>query len=79
MGVASTHYVTREFAIAVIMGKIHMISDKDLATVLEDVLHNGFYNFIVVDKHTFEENKRQQWPMPYLDDILNLPERNNAG
>ncbi len=79
MGVKSTHLVTREFAIAAIQKKLEDASDEQLADTLESILHNGFYNFWVVSQEEFDKNKIEEYPMPTLNDLDNLPEYNNAG
>lgn len=46
--------------------------------MLEEAIHNGFYNFSIVDENTFEFNMHIQYPRPYIDSIVGLPEFNNA-
>lgn len=80
MGIKSTHLVTRESAIQIIKQKIEEIdslNDEELANLLEEVIHNGFYNFEVVSDEEFKEQMEQEYPLPYID-IYNIPERNNA-
>lgn len=71
MSVKTTHQVTRDFAIQAILSKIYNLSDEQLADMLESAIHNGYYNFEVVDEIDYSG-------MPYLDDITNLPEYNDA-
>jgi hypothetical protein len=78
MSIKSTHYVTRQFAIQAILIKLHTLDDEQLGNILEEVIHNGFYNFSVVDQSVIDEQKEEEWPSPYLDDLNNLPEYNNA-
>ncbi len=90
MSIKTTHHVTRNFAIQAITKKmIETIStldyknDKDLEDLLETILHNGFYNFSIVSKEQQNENIRagneDKWGgTPYLNDINNLPEENDA-
>lgn len=78
MSIKSTHIVTREFALQAIQLKLYGASDNQLADILEDVLHNGFYNFRIVSQEEFQENKNKKYPMPLLDDLSNLPEYNDA-
>ena len=81
MSIKSTHLVTREFAIKAILSKQHDIYDltnEELSYLLEESIHNGFYNFSVVSESEIEDNKHKDYPLPYLDDIYDLPERNDA-
>lgn len=81
MSIKTTHLVTREFAIEAILRKqndIYDITDDDLSELLEESIHNGFYNFVVVSKSEFEENKSKDYSTPYLYDVSDLPERNDA-
>lgn len=73
MSIKTTHYVTREFAVAAILTKLHTCTDEQLENILEEAIHNGFYNFLIVDKEALK--KCGFW----LDDITNLPEYNDAG
>ncbi len=85
MSIKSTHNITREFAIEIIRKKIEEkgITDEQLANMVEEAIHNGFYNFRIVDDQYMEEIK---WNMDigttevelHLDDIDNLPEYNDA-
>lgn len=70
MSIKTTHSVTRDFAIRVILSKLDYLSDDQLGNVLEEVIHNGFYNFIVVNSIEGETF--------YLNDISNLPVYNDA-
>ncbi|PRY33859.1 hypothetical protein CLV58_1198 [Spirosoma oryzae] len=104
MSIKTTHLVTREFAIAAIKKtkyrnpekvkqlkdgrKLRDIPNVDLEYILEKAIHNGFYNFSIVDPEYFEANKNQPvvkgsvcdyFPgYPYLDDLDRLPEFNDA-
>lgn len=70
MSIKTTHSVTRDFAIKVILSKLDDLSDEQLSNVLEEVIHNGFYNFTIVNSI---ENETY-----YLDDLNNLPGYNDA-
>ncbi len=70
MSIKSTHDVTREFAIQVITMKLMALKDRQLELILEECIHNGFYNFSIV-----ESIKESNF---YLDDLNNLPEYNDA-
>lgn len=83
MSIKTTHYVTRSFAQQAIakkmmekMAEIHILDDEKLADLLEDMLHDGFKNFIVISDEQLVNEKRRG--SPYLDDLNNLPEENNA-
>lgn len=79
MSIKTTHFVTREFAIAAILKKLDEANDQQLAYILEEVLHNGFYNFRVVSQEEMDEDDKDEWPMPKLTDLDDLPEYNDAG
>jgi len=79
MSIKTTHYTTREIAIAAIEQKISNIydlNDEELADLLEEVLHNGFYNFIIVSEDELKNYKEKHYPT--LDSTWNLPGRNDA-
>jgi hypothetical protein len=78
MSIKTTHDVTREFALAAIMMKLYEASDSKLEDMLETALGNGFYNFNIVSQEDFDNNKNEEYPAPYLEDLNNLPEENNA-
>ncbi len=69
MSIKTTHQVTREFALAAIAVKLQSATDEQLEDILEEAIHNGFYNFVIVDK--LDSNY-------ILDDITDLPEYNDA-
>lgn len=68
MSIKTPQIVTRRFAIAAIMLKIHEATDEQLEDMLESAIHNGFYNFCIVDEQQFEDNKKEEYPRPYLPD-----------
>lgn len=49
MSIKTTHKVTKDFAIKAIMVKLHECNDNQLENILEEAIHNGFYNFRIVD------------------------------
>jgi hypothetical protein len=79
MSIKTTHYTTREIAIAAIEQKISNIydlNDEELADLLEEVLHNGFYNFTIVSEEDLKKYRREHYQT--LDSTLDLPGRNGA-
>lgn len=72
MSIKTTHYVTREFAIAAILTKLHTCTDEQLENILEEAIHNGFYNFIITTNEVLNSSEYA------LTDITNLPEYNDA-
>ena len=79
MSIKTTHYTTREIAISAIEQKISNIydlNDEELADLLEEVLHNGFYNFTIVSEEELEKYRREHYPT--LDSTWDLPGRNDA-
>ena len=78
MSIKTTHLVTKEFAKDAILHLLDKCNDDQLANILEEVIHNGFYNFMIVDEQMFEENKDQKYPLPFIDEIYYLPEYNDA-
>jgi hypothetical protein len=80
MSIKSTHLVTRDFAIEAIIKKqedLNSLNNEDLANLLEETIHNGYYNFCIVSQQEIEDNKTREWPRKYLDDINDLPERDS--
>lgn len=71
MSIKTTHSITREFAINIILKKINDCTNEQLENVVEEVINNDFYNFIIVpeDKLKYENFK--------LDNINNLPDEHN--
>jgi len=81
MSIKTTHLVTREFAIEAILKKqteLYNLTDDELSELLEESIHNGYCNFMIVSKSELEENKNKNYPTPYLDNIYDLPEKNDA-
>lgn len=79
MSIKTTHYVTREFAIEAIQKKvdeIHELNDEELADFLEEAIHNGFYNFIIVSEEDLKNYEEKGYPT--LSSTWRLPERNDA-
>lgn len=72
MSIKTTHSITREFAINVILKKINDCTDEQLGNIVDEVIHNGFYNFIIVPEHIL------RYENYLLNDINNLPEYNDA-
>lgn len=58
--------------------KLKHISDSELEDILEEAIHNGFYNFSIVDQEDIDENKNQEYSRPYLDNLDYLPCYNDA-
>lgn len=81
MSIKSTHWVTRDFAIEAIFKKletINNISNKKLAYLLEEVVDNEYYNFTIVSEKDLENNRNEEWPRKFLDNINELPERDGV-
>lgn len=84
MSIKTTHSVTREFAIEVIRKKLDdkNTTDEQIANMLEDAIHNGYYNFCIVDEDEIQEMKWNETlgncEIFYLDEINNLPEYNDV-
>lgn len=81
MSIKSTTIVTRRFAIDAILDRIddmHNLNDVELADLLADVIHNGYYNFRIVSESELEENKKDIYSNRYIDNINDLPSRNDA-
>lgn len=81
MSVKSTHYITREVAIQIIMKKIFECNDSQLADTLESIVDSSFHNFIIVDQEDFEKNKNkyEEWDgdiyfsrLPYIESANQL-------
>lgn len=81
MSIKTTHIVTRKFAIEAIMKKmdeLENLKDDELEDLLEEVIHNGFYNFSIVSEDEIEVNKTRAMCRPYLDSTYDIPSRNDA-
>lgn len=76
MSIKTTHSVTRDFAISAIekkISEIHDLTDIELEDLLEEVIHNGFYNFSIVSEDDIKTTSS-----PTLTSLYFLPERNDA-
>ena len=80
MSIKTTHNITREDALYIIYEVLENreISDEHLANILEEVIHNGFYNFRIESKEYIENDKNSAFPSPYLDRDCYIPEYNTA-
>jgi hypothetical protein len=58
--------------------KLNTLDNDELEYVLEEAIHNGFYNFTIVSKDYLEENKSDKYGSPSLDNLFSLPPYNNA-
>jgi ferritin len=78
MSIKTTHSCTREFAIEVIKKKLEedTLTDEQLANMLEEAIHNGFYNFSIQTIDWFIRDQEAGYPT--MDDVNNLPEYNDA-
>ena len=81
MSVKSTHYITKDVAIQIIIKKIFECNDSQLADTLESIVDSPFHNFIIVDQEDFEENKNryEEWDgdiyfsrLPYIESANQL-------
>lgn len=78
MSIKSTNYVTRETAMHTIMMKLPHLTNEQLADVLEECVHNGFYNFRIVSQEEFDRNKEEEYRSPYIEFYHQMPEPNDA-
>lgn len=74
MSIKTTHDITRSLAIEAILSKLHYCSDEHLERILEAVVGNGFYNFMIVDSH----NPYEKYPPPRIESLSDIPEPNDA-
>lgn len=74
MSIQSTHVVTREFALTAIQYKLQSCTDEQIENILQEVIHNGFYNFNIVSETELEEVKESGPYALYIDNLHNLPE-----
>lgn len=77
MSIKSTHIITKEDCLDIIKLKLNDCTDEQLANILEEVIHNGFYNFCIVSKEEFDSNKDKEYPISTIDKD-NIPEYNDA-
>ncbi len=50
MGIKSTHDITRETAMAVLMSKIPILTDEQLENILEEFEESYYRNYSIVDE-----------------------------
>ena len=77
MSIKSTHIITKEDCLDIIKLKLNDCTDKQLENILEEVIHNGFYNFSIVTQEEFDKNLDEEYPEPYITKD-NVPEYNDA-
>ena len=77
MSIKSTHIITKEDCLDIIKLKLNDCTDEQLANILEEVIHNGFYNFSIVTQEEFDKNLDEEYPEPYITKD-NVPEYNDA-
>lgn len=74
MGIKTTYLVTRELAIEAIKEKINNATDEQLGDILETVVDNKFYNFIIVDQEYIEIEKKNKYFVTVFESVGSLPE-----
>lgn len=55
MGIKTTHYITRETAMAVMFSRLQQAKDEDLADMLESFPESHFRNYCIISKEEIEE------------------------
>ncbi len=82
MSIKTTHLVRRADALKLIERAIYErdtpISNEQIEDILEAAIHNGFYNFVIVNDEDFEKNKTSEFSSPYMEGNDILPDYNDA-
>lgn len=73
MSIKTTYLVTRELAIESIVKKINNATDEQLGDILETVVDNKFYNFIIVDQSIIEIEKQNKYFVNVFESVNSLP------
>lgn len=55
MSIKSTHYITRETALAVMFSKLQEVDNESLADMLEDFPESHFRNYRIITEDDLEE------------------------
>lgn len=63
MGVKSTHIITRETAMQILLSKLDSASDEALASMLEEFPESDFRNYSIVTEKEIDENDKEEWPL----------------
>lgn len=77
MSIKSTYNITKQDCLSIINSKLSDCNDKQLENILEEIIHNSFYNFNIATQERFDENLDEQYPLPYITKD-NVPEYNDA-
>lgn len=72
MGVRSTHLITRETAIMVMMSRLSKVTDYELAEMLESFPESHFRTYKIVDQSEMDENDKKEWPTKAIKSIENF-------
>lgn len=55
MGIRSTHYISRETSISVILSKLHSLDNESLGNILEEFEESTYRNYSVSDTLSDDE------------------------
>lgn len=69
MGVKTTHIITRELAIEIILCRLTEASDEVIPNMLEDLPESEYRNYTIVTDEELEEDKKSEYPIPRIDFI----------
>jgi ribosomal 50S subunit-associated protein YjgA (DUF615 family) len=72
MGVRSTHIITREVAVQILLSKILSADDKAIANMLEEFPESDFRNYQIVSKEDLENNDTEQYPAPVIRSVTDF-------
>lgn len=73
MGTRSTHMITRETAMAIVNYILATASDDTLSNILDTAVDSHLHNFSIVSQTQLDENKKSDYPLPYVEKISDLP------
>lgn len=70
MGIATTHGIKRDLALRVIYSKLESATDRELGDMLDIIVNNAFYNFVVVSEFEFDQDG---WSSRKIESLSDLP------
>ena len=70
MGIATTHEIKRDLALRAIYSKLESATDRELGDMLDIIINNAFYNFVVVKEF---ESDQDGWASRKIESMDDFP------
>ena len=66
MSIKTTHLITREVAIQVMMSNLMKVGDRELEDMLESFPESHFRNYTICTQQEIEDDDKEKWPTPKI-------------